>query len=199
VGRCPSPLSSGACYALATFTTLPLSKYTVGEVLPLLPSPTSLFIHSSSGECPSPTLQSSGCPALFAKCLFFSYLFIIQIGFFPSFFPGWGSVCPGGLCWFTMCHLAHLVICIFQAVWELVSGGAGALLVSPFNMEWGCYAWAGGVEESEFCFFLVVFPSRHISSVSPRFYFRNHAFCFLPLVATLESPPCLTFSTLGCF
>jgi hypothetical protein len=56
-------------------------------------------------------------------------------------------------------------------------------------MEWGCYAWARGVEESEFYLFLVVFPARCISSVSPRFYFRKHTFCFLPLVAILESPP----------
>jgi hypothetical protein len=39
-----------------------------------------------------------------------------------------------------------------------VSSGAGALLVSPFKMEWGCYAQARGVEESELCLFLVVFP-----------------------------------------
>jgi hypothetical protein len=74
-----------------------------------------------------------------------------------------------------------------QAVWALASGGAGALLVSPFNVKWRCYAQAGGVEESKFCFFSVVFPVRCISSVSPRFYFRKHAFCFLPLVAILES------------
>jgi hypothetical protein len=72
-------------------------------------------------------------------------------------------------------------------VWELASGGVGAFLVSPFNMEWGCYAWAGVVEESEFCLFSVVFPVRCISSISPRFYFRKHAFFFLPLVAILES------------
>jgi hypothetical protein len=65
----------------------------------------------------------------------------------------------------------------------------GALLVSPFSREWGCYAWSGGVEESEFCLFLVVFPARHISSVSPRFYFRKYTFCFLPLVTILENPP----------
>jgi hypothetical protein len=74
-----------------------------------------------------------------------------------------------------------------QAVWELVSGGTEALLVSPFNMEWGCYVWAGVVEESKCCLFLVVFPVRSISSVSPRFYFGKHAFCFLPLVTILES------------
>jgi hypothetical protein len=64
----------------------------------------------------------------------------------------------------------------------------GGLLVSPFNMEWGCYVWAEGVKVSEFCLFLVVFPAKCFSSVSPRFYFRKHTFCFLPLVAILESP-----------
>jgi hypothetical protein len=63
----------------------------------------------------------------------------------------------------------------------------GALLVSLFNMEWRCYAQAGGVEESKFCLFSVVFPVRCISNVSPRFYFRRHAFCFLPVAAILES------------
>jgi hypothetical protein len=32
----------------------------------------------------------------------------------------------------------------------------------------------------------MVFPVRCISSVSPRFYFRRHAFCFLPLAAILN-------------
>jgi hypothetical protein len=62
-----------------------------------------------------------------------------------------------------------------------------ALLVSLFNVEWRCYARAGGVVVLEFYLFLVVFPARCISSVSPRFYFRKQAFCFLPLVAILES------------
>jgi hypothetical protein len=62
----------------------------------------------------------------------------------------------------------------------------GALLVSPFNVKWRCYAQAGGVEESKFCLFSVVFPVRCISSISPRFYFRKHAFCFLPLATILE-------------
>jgi hypothetical protein len=63
----------------------------------------------------------------------------------------------------------------------------GAFLVSLFNVEWGCYAWAGVVEVLEFCLFLVVFPARCISRVSLRFYFRKHAFCFLPLVAIFSS------------
>jgi hypothetical protein len=32
----------------------------------------------------------------------------------------------------------------------------------------------------------MVFPVKCISSVSPRFYFRKQAFCFLHLVAILE-------------
>jgi hypothetical protein len=67
-------------------------------------------------------------------------------------------------------------------------GGAGDLLVSPINVRWRCSAQAGVVEESKFCLFLVVFPVRCVSSVSPRFYFRRHAFCFLPLAAIVESP-----------
>jgi hypothetical protein len=77
-----------------------------------------------------------------------------------------------------------------QAVWALPSGGGtGAFLVSPFNVKWRCYAQAGGVEESKFCLFLVVFPVMCISSISPRFYFRKHTFCFLPLATILESSP----------
>jgi hypothetical protein len=70
------------------------------------------------------------------------------------------------------------------------TGSPGALLVSPFNVKWRCSAQAGGVEGSKFCLFSVVLPVRCISSVSPRFYFRRHAFCFLPLAAILESSCC---------
>jgi hypothetical protein len=53
-------------------------------------------------------------------------------------------------------------------------------------MKWRYYALAGGVEESQFCLFSVVLPVMCISSISPRFYFRRHAFCFLPLATILE-------------
>jgi hypothetical protein len=94
---------------------------------------------------------------------------------------------PGGL------HLPKM------SVWELTSGGMGALLVSPFDVKWECYVWAGCVEESKFCLFSVVFLVRCISSISPRFYFRKHTFCFLPLVTILlfcisVSLYCLRFS-----
>jgi hypothetical protein len=74
-------------------------------------------------------------------------------------------------------------------VWVLASGSTGALLISVFNVEWECYVRAGGVEESMFCLFSVVFPVRCISSISPRFYFKKHSFCFLSLFTILESPP----------
>jgi hypothetical protein len=67
------------------------------------------------------------------------------------------------------------------------TGGPGALLVSPFNVKWRYSAPAGSVEGSKFCLFSVVFPARCVSSVSPRFHYRRHAFCFLPLAAILES------------
>jgi hypothetical protein len=144
---------------------------------------------------PSPRFSAQGAlPSLLPG--FLLLLFIIQLVFF-CFFPGWGSVCPGGYvdlaqgCLWEYCMtLSSPGGLLLSSWWELASGGVGALLVSPFTMEWRCYAWAGGVEgseELEFYLFLVVFPARCTSSVSPRFYFRKHAFCFLPLVAILES------------
>jgi hypothetical protein len=75
-----------------------------------------------------------------------------------------------------------------QAIWAWAAGGPGDLLLSLFNVKWRCSVSAGGVEESKFCLFSVVLPARCISSVSPRFHYRRHAFCFLPLAAILESP-----------
>jgi hypothetical protein len=72
------------------------------------------------------------------------------------------------------------------AVWAQASGGPGALLVSPFNVKWRFSVQAGGMEGSKFCLFSVVLPARCVSSVSPRFHLRRHAFCFLPLAAILE-------------
>jgi hypothetical protein len=45
-------------------------------------------------DFPSLLLCCSGCPALFATCLFCCYCLLFS--FFFLFFPGWGSVCPGG-------------------------------------------------------------------------------------------------------
>jgi hypothetical protein len=140
------------------------------------------------GISPPPSLQHSGSPTLFAMYLFL--LLIIQFLFFSlggsRSVQGAMLICPRVVCGNTTCCLAHLV-CVFQAIWALASGGTGALLVSLFNVKWRCYAWAGGVEESKFCLFSVFFPVGCISSVAPRFYFRKHAFCFFSLATILES------------
>jgi hypothetical protein len=133
-GGLPPPLSSGACYALATFTSLPLSKHW-GRELPFLPSPASLFIYRSCEGVPLPcspvgllcfscfykpsplqahwgevllllpfpadlfiTLQSSGHPALFGKCLFFQLLV-----YYSDFFSlGGGQSVQGAV---LICHV----------------------------------------------------------------------------------------------
>jgi hypothetical protein len=54
---------------------------------------------------------------------------------------------------------AHLTAAVSQLLLEALlivdirDIGVGALLVSPFNVEWECYAQPGGVEESKFCLF----------------------------------------------
>jgi hypothetical protein len=84
-----------------------------------------------------------------------------------------------------------------QAVSVLASGGGPeALLISLFNVKWRCSAQAGGVEGSKFCLFSVALPARCVSSISPRFHFRRHAFCFLPLAAILESAEVFCLQTL---
>jgi hypothetical protein len=69
-----------------------------------------------------------------------------------------------------------------------VTGGPGALLVSPFNVKWRYSVPTGGVEGSKLHLFSVIMPAKCVSSVSPRFHYRRLAFCFLPLSAILECP-----------
>jgi hypothetical protein len=141
---------------------------------------------------PQSLVLRAPCPL--CSMSFFVIAYYSVFFFFFSLGGGW-SVQGAMLIWTrivcgsTVCCLSHLVVRIFPShLVAAICGGVGALLVSPFNMKWRCYAQAGGVEESKFCLFLVVFPVRCISSVSPRFYFRRHAFCFLPLATILESP-----------
>jgi hypothetical protein len=68
-----------------------------------------------------------------------------------------------------------------------VTGGPGALLVSPFNLKWIFSELAGDVEGSKLCLFSVIMPAKCFSGVSPRFHYRRLAFCFLPLATILES------------
>jgi hypothetical protein len=66
---------------------------------------------------PSPALWRSGCPNLFAMCLYCSYCLLLSFSFFSL---GGGSVCAGDMpiwpwvvCGSTAYHLAHLVVLVF--------------------------------------------------------------------------------------
>jgi hypothetical protein len=178
------PLSGRVFRTSATVASLVHSKITGSRLQTHLLWQACLFkIHA--GACPSPFLQSAQGTPLYLLCVLFSSLFFIQL----FFFPGQGLECPGGYaglsrggCGDTTCRLfAHLLVCM--------SSGTGALLVSPYIVAWGRYVWAGGLGVSEFCFFLVVFPPRCVSSISARFLlYGAHTICFLPLVTILEPP-----------
>jgi hypothetical protein len=52
-------------------------------------------------------------------------------------------VYPRSGCGDTMCRLFdHLLVRVSQAGQELASGSIGALLVSLYNMVWGCWIFA---------------------------------------------------------
>jgi hypothetical protein len=61
---------------------------------------------------PSPSLRCLVCPTLFSMCLFCSYCLLLSF----SFFPRWGSVCPGGYadlaqaCLWEYCSTAKLTL-----------------------------------------------------------------------------------------
>jgi hypothetical protein len=142
-------------------------------------------------EFPLPPFGAQGSlPSLL--CVFFVIAYYSV--FFSLFFPGWGLVCPGGYA-----DLGQ------GCLWEyhmLLSSPCGPLLPKPSGhchlvaareLSWFLrLTWNGnvthrlGVWRSQ-SFVSMVFSVRCISSVSPRFYFSRHAFCFLSLAAVLES------------
>jgi hypothetical protein len=74
---------------LTSFPTPVAGRVTPLPLEPLRPGPACLF--TVPGRIPLPPLQHSVHPTLFATCLYFSYCLLLSF----SFFPGWGSVCPG--------------------------------------------------------------------------------------------------------
>jgi hypothetical protein len=90
----------------------PLQGCWVGATTPSA----NLFIYTSSEECPSPTLWSSGHPASLLHVCFFQPL-VYYSGFFSLFSLGRGqSVQEAMLIWpRVVCCLSHLVVCFFQA------------------------------------------------------------------------------------
>jgi hypothetical protein len=187
-----SPLSYGV------FFPLPLSQ---------------AFLLLVAGHMPGSHRSLSGLPGLFiyhsrkdslppifgAQCAppSFPCVFIVLMAYYSVslFFPRWRFVCPGGYaalaqgCLWEYRGTAKLTLSMSsQAIWAWATGGLGALLVSLYNVKWRCSVQAEGVEGSKFCLFSVVLPARCVSSISPKFRYRRHAFCFLPLATILESP-----------
>jgi hypothetical protein len=89
MGSGSSPLSCGIFLQPPPLQAFPL--LVAGCVLLLLPSPVWLVYLQFCEGFPSLPLWRSGHPTLFATCLFCCYCLLFSF----SFFPGWGSFCPG--------------------------------------------------------------------------------------------------------
>jgi hypothetical protein len=161
-----------------------------------------LFIYSAGKDSLSPIFSAQCAP------LSFPCVFIVLIAYYSVSLISWVEVgLSRGLaplaqgCLWEYHSTTKLTLSVSsQAIWAQATGGPRALLVSPFNVKCRCCVPAGGVEGSKFRPFSVVLPASCVSSVSPRFHYRRHAFCFLPLATILESPPeyTLLFYLLNC-
>jgi hypothetical protein len=160
----------------ATLTSFPTPGCWAFAPTPALSGQARLVYLQFGEGFPFPSLWRSVRPTLFATCLYCSYCLLLNF----SFFPGWGSVCPGGCADLAQGCLWKYCIplsspCGLRLPKPSGRGhlGSGALLISPFNMKWRCSAQARGVEGSKFYLFSVALPARCVSSVSPRFHFRT--------------------------
>jgi hypothetical protein len=150
----------------------PASLFTVPGRIP--------FPQSSVLSVPHP-LPCVSCSC----CLLLSFSVFFQVEVSLSR----GLCCSGpglsvGVPWYCKAHLVHVFPSRLGASDWRPGGPSGF----SFNMKWRFSAPAGGVEGSMFCLFSVIMPAKCVSSVSPRFYYRRLAFCFLPLATILESP-----------
>jgi hypothetical protein len=93
-GNVSPSLCSGAFHTAATVTSFPSSNV-AGWGPPLLPSLASLFIYSLCEGVPLPFSLELRAPHPLCYMSFFFQLLVYYSIFFP-FFPGQGSVCPGG-------------------------------------------------------------------------------------------------------
>jgi hypothetical protein len=142
------------------------------------------------GRIPFPQSSVLRAPHPLSHMSLLFILLISQFLFFPQLEVSLtrGLCCSGpGLSVGVLRYREAHLVCIFPSRLGTVTGGPGALLISPFNMKWRFSAPAGGVEGSKLCLFSVIMPAKCVSSVSPRFHYRRLTFCFLPLAAILES------------
>jgi hypothetical protein len=184
----PLPPSGGAFHRTTTFTSFPCSKV-AGQGPPFLPSLASLFVYSL-GEgvllLHSPELRVPR--PLFYLSFFFFFFFsaaCLLLSFFVfSFFPGLGSVCPGGYADLSQGVPPAIYLLTW---WSPKQGRSWRLALQEpswfLHLKW----LVGGAMCGLGVWRCPSFASSWWFSVSPRVYFRKHAFCFLPLVTILES------------
>jgi hypothetical protein len=175
----------------ATLTSFPAPGWWVHTPTPTRASPAcQACLFTVLGRIPFPQSSAFSVPHPLSRMSLLFLLLISQFLFFPwvEVSLSRGLCCSGPGLSVGVPHTAKLTCSLSsQAVWVWVTGGPGALLVSPFNVKWRFSAPAGGVEGSTLCLFSVIMPAKCVSSVSPRFHYRSLTFCFLHLAAILES------------
>jgi hypothetical protein len=185
VGSGPSPLSCGVFLPPPLLQAFPL--LVAGQVPPLLLSPANLW-----GISPPLLFGAQGTPPSLL-CVFFVVIAYYS-GFFFFFSLGGGQSVQGGYADLAQGCLWEYRVPLSSPCGPCLPKPSGCCcLAAAWKPSWflhllcevRCFAQAGGVEESKFCLFLVVFPVRCVSSVSPRFYFRRHTFSFHPLATIL--------------
>jgi hypothetical protein len=178
VGSGCSSLSCGVFIPPPLLQTFLLLVAGHAPTLPPSPARPSLFIYSSVRDSPPCLFGAQDAPP---SLLHVFIILIVYCSVSLFFFPlgGGRSVQGAMLLWPGLSvgvpryRLAHLV------------------RVLPSHPGAGIW-WPGGPpgfsiqREVE----SVALPARCVSSVSPRFHFRRHTFCFLPLAAMLEFPQC---------
>jgi hypothetical protein len=144
--------------------------------------------YSSGKDSLPPIFATQWAPPSF-PCFFIVLIAYYSVSLF-SLGGGWsvqGAMLAQGCLW-EYRGTAKLTLSVSsQAIWARATGSLGARGFSV-NVNWRCSTPAGVVEGSKFCVFSVVLPARCVFSVSPRFHYRRHDFCLLPLAAILEKP-----------
>jgi hypothetical protein len=188
-GKWVFPLSCGVFLPPPVLQAFPLLVAGCTPLfLPSLARPGS-FIYSSGRDSPFP---SSVLRAPHPLCYVFYCSYCLLLSF--SFFPRWGLVCPGGYADLAQSCLWKYLIPLSSPCPHLPKPSRHGRLVAARGPSWFLHSTCGGdtLHRLEVWkgqgLFLVALPARCVSSVSPRFHFRRHAFSFLPLAAILESP-----------
>jgi hypothetical protein len=138
MGSGPSPLLLWSFPPTTTFANFPTPGCWAGAATPAF-SGRLVYSQFCEGFPLPPLFGTQGTlPSLLSV---FFVVVVVYSGCFSLFSLDGGQSVQGAMliwprvvCGSTTCCLAHLVVRIFPSIWELVSGGAGALLVSPFNM-----------------------------------------------------------------